>query len=149
MQQTQFRLAGAALALTAVFVLDLSQSTALHKLWLPMLLAIGIYFMTFSVMAVVVSCGTLAAIHLDLNSASWVESQAYPLVVGVSALIAGRIGLQRFRQRIADTHEERWANRRNQDDSTDDSIDHSIDHSTNDPDHSDHSEQSDHLNNKP
>jgi hypothetical protein len=69
--------------------------------------------------------------------------------VGVSALIAGRIGLQRFRQRIADTHEERWANRRNQDDSIDDSIDHSIDHSTNDPDHSDHSEQSDHLNNKP
>jgi hypothetical protein len=105
MQQTQFRLAGAALALAAVFVLDLSQATALHKLWLPMLLAIGVYFMTFSVMAVAVSCGTLAAIHLDLNSASWVESQAYPLVVGVSALVAGRIGLQRFRQRIADTHE--------------------------------------------
>ncbi|MEZ7819086.1 MAG: hypothetical protein ACI8RT_001096 [Candidatus Azotimanducaceae bacterium] len=118
MQQTQFRLAGAALALAAVFVLDLSQATALHKLWLPMLLAIGVYFMTFSVMAVAVSCGTLAAIHLDLNSASWVESQAYPLVVGVSALVAGRIGLQRFRQRIADTHEERWANRRGEEDAT-------------------------------
>jgi len=110
-----------------------------------MILAIGIYLMTFSVMAVAASCGTLAAIHLDLNSASWVESQAYPLVVGVSALIAGRIGLQRFRQRIADTHEERWANRRNQDDS----IDHSIDDSKDDPDKSDHSEQSDHSNNKP
>ena len=141
MQQTQFRLAGAALALTAVFVLDLSQSTALHKLWLPMLLAIGIYFMTFSVMAVAVSCGTLAAIHLDLSSASWVESQAYPLVVGVSALITGRIGLQRFRQRIADTHEERWAARRNQDDS--------IDNSTADSDHSEHLAQSDHSDNKP
>ena len=46
MQQTQFRLAGAALALAAVFVLDLSQATALHKLWLPMLLALGVYFMT-------------------------------------------------------------------------------------------------------
>lgn len=140
MQQTQFRLAGAALALIAVFVLDLSQSTALHKLWLPMLLAIGIYFMTFSVMAVAVSCGTLAAIHLDLNSASWVESQAYPLVVAISTLIAGRIGLQRFRQRIADTHEERWANRRKQDNSIDDSTDRS--------DPSDNSEQSDDFDNK-
>lgn len=140
MQQTHFRLAGAALALIAVFVLDLSQSTALHKLWLPMLLAIGIYFMTFSVMAVAVSCGTLAAIHLDLNSASWVESQAYPLVVAISTLIAGRIGLQRFRQRIADTHEERWANRRKQDNSIDDSTDRS--------DLSDNSEQSDDFDNK-
>ncbi len=140
MQQTQFRLAGAALALIAVFVLDLSQSTALHKLWLPMLLAIGIYFMTFSVMAVAVSCGTLAAIHLDLNSASWVESQAYPLVVAISTLIAGRIGLQRFRQRIADTHEERGANRRKQDNSIDDSTDRS--------DPSDNSEQSDDFDNK-
>ena len=132
MQQTQFRVAGAALALIAVFTLDLSQSSAVHKLWLPMILAIGIYFMTFSIMAVAASCGTLAAIHLDLNSVSWVESQAYPVVVGVSALIAGRIGLQRFRQRIADTHEERWANRRNQGDS----MSKLADNSTDDPDHS-------------
>ena len=132
MQQTQFRVAGAALALIAVFTLDLSQSSAVDKLWLPMILAIGIYLMTFSIMAVAASCGTLAAIHLDLNSVSWVESQAYPVVVGVSALIAGRIGLQRFRQRIADTHEERWANRRNQSDS----MSKSADNSTDDPDHS-------------
>ena len=132
MQQTQFRVAGAALALIAVFTLDLSQSSAVHKLWLPMILAIGIYLMTFSIMAVAASCGTLAAIHLDLNSVSWVESQAYPVVVGVSALIAGRIGLQLFRQRIADTHEERWANRRNQSDS----MSKSLDNSTDDPDHS-------------
>ena len=119
MKQTQFRVAGAVLALCAVFVLDLSQPSALHKLWLPGLLAVGIYLMTFSVMAVALSCGTLAAIHLDLNSASWVQAQAYPLVVSVSAIIAGRIGLQRFRQRIADTHEERWANRRGAQDSND------------------------------
>lgn len=75
--------------------------------------------MTFSVMAVALSCGTLAAIHLDLNSASWVQAQAYPLVVAVSAIIAGRIGLERFRQRIADTHEERWADRRGAQDSND------------------------------
>ena len=75
--------------------------------------------MTHSVMAVALSCGTLAAIHLDLNSASWVQAKAYPLVVAVSAIIAGRIGLQRFRQRIADTHEERWANRRGAQDSND------------------------------
>ena len=143
MQQTQFRLAGAVLALIAVFALDLSQSTALHKLWLPMLLAIGTYFMTFSVMAVAVSCGTLAAIHLDLYSASWVESQAYPLIVGVSALIAGRIGLHRFRQRITDTHEERWAKRRKPEDSKNDSG-----HSDN-SESSDTSERSDNSDNKP
>ena len=74
-----------------------------------------------------------AAIHLDLNSVSWVESQAYPIVVGVSALIAGAYRFYSgFRQRIADTHEERWANRRNQGDS----MSKSVDNSTNDPDHS-------------
>jgi len=99
--------------------------------------------MTFSVMAVAVSCGTLAAIHLDLYSASWVESQAYPLIVGVSALIAGRLGLHRFRQRITDTHEERWAKRRKPEDAKKDSG-----HSDN-SESSDTSERSDNSDNKP
>jgi uncharacterized membrane protein len=33
------------------------------------------------------------------------------MLVAVSALIIGWILIQRFRQRIKDTHEERWANR--------------------------------------
>ena len=117
MKQTQFRVAGALLALCAAFVLDLSQPSALHKLWLPGLLAVGIYLMTFSVMAVALSCGTLAAIHLDLNSASWVQAQAYPLEVAVSAMIAGRIGLRRCCPSVGDTAEGGWADRRGVQDS--------------------------------
>jgi hypothetical protein len=112
MQQTQFRVAGAALALAAVFVLDLGQSSALHKLWLPGLLALGIYLMTFSIMAVALTCGALAALHLDLNSSSWIQAKAYPLVAAISILVAGGIGVLRFRKHIAQTHEARWAGRR-------------------------------------
>jgi hypothetical protein len=36
--------------------------------------------------------------------------------VAISALIIGWILLERFRQRIKDTHEERWANRGNESD---------------------------------
>ena len=106
------RLAGVALILAVLFVLDLSQNDPTNQLWLPLLLAAGAFLMTLSGMAVAIAVGTLAILHMDLDSTFWVTASAYPLLVAGSGVFIGWILLQRFRQRIKDTHEERWANRR-------------------------------------
>lgn len=105
------RMAGVALILAVLFVLDLNQNDPANQLWLPLLLAAGAFLMTLSAMAVAIAVGTLAISHMDLDSTFWVTASAYPLLVAFSGAFIGWTLLQRFRQRIKDTHEERWANR--------------------------------------
>tara|TARA_B100000900_G_scaffold285003_1_gene244241 strand:+ start:491 stop:850 length:360 start_codon:yes stop_codon:yes gene_type:complete len=105
------RCIGVALTLGGIFAIDLNQMTPVHQLWLPLLLAAGAYLMSQSLMAIAIACGTLAYIHINSASPFWVESTAYPLIVLCSIAIIGRVLLKRFRQRIADTHEARWAER--------------------------------------
>ena len=59
----------------------------MHQLWLPLLLATGAYFMTQSLMAVAIACGTLAYIHINSASPFWVESTAYPIIVLLSIAV--------------------------------------------------------------
>lgn len=106
------RMAGVVLIVAVLFVLDLNQDDATNQLWLPLLLAAGAFLMTLSAMAVAIAVGTLAILHMDLDSTFWVTASAYPLLVAVSGLFITWVLLQRFRQRIKDTHDERWANRR-------------------------------------
>ncbi len=105
------RMAGVVLILAVLFILDLNQNDATNQLWLPLLLAAGAYLMTLSSMAVAIAIGTLAILHADLGSGFWVSASAYPLLVLISGSYIGWVLLQRFRQRIKDTHEERWAHR--------------------------------------
>ena len=116
MNHMSLRIAGVVLILAVLFVLDLTVDNATNQLWLPMLLAVGAYLMTLSLMAVAIAVGTLAILHMDLQAVFWVKATAYPILVGISAVIIGWTLLQRFRQRIRDTHDERWANRRPQQD---------------------------------
>ena len=106
------RFIGVALTLGSIFIIDLNQMTPVHQLWLPLLLAAGAYFMTQSLMAVAIACGTLAYIHINSASPFWVESTAYPLIVLLSVAVIMVTLIGRFRQRIAATHEARWARRR-------------------------------------
>jgi hypothetical protein len=112
MSHMSLRIAGVVLILAVLFVLDLTVDNATNQLWLPMLLAAGAYLMTLSLMAVAIAVGTLAILHMDLQAVFWVQATAYPILVAISAVIIGWTLLQRFRQRIRDTHDERWANRR-------------------------------------
>jgi hypothetical protein len=112
MNHMSLRIAGVVLILAVLFVLDLTVDNATNQLWLPMLLAAGAYLMTLSLMAVAIAVGTLAILHMDLQAVFWVQATAYPILVAISAVIIGWTLLQRFRQRIRDTHDERWANRR-------------------------------------
>ncbi len=111
LQHLSLRMAGVVVTLAVLFVVDLTVDDVANQLWLPLLLAAGAYLMTLSLMAVAIAVGSLALMHADLAAAFWVPATAYPLLVAVSALIVSWILVQRFRQRIEDTHEERWANR--------------------------------------
>lgn len=116
LQYPSLRIAGVVVTLSVLFIIDLNIDDATNQLWLPLLLASGAYLMTLSVMAVAIAVGTLALLHMDLTATFWVPATAYPMLVAISAVIISWILLQRFRQRIQDTHEERWANRGNESD---------------------------------
>jgi predicted membrane protein len=105
------RLAGVVIILAVLFVIDLNIDDAVNQLWLPLLLAAGAYLMTLSLMAVAITAATLAFLHMELGANFWVPAIAYPALLIICGLYIAWVLLQRFRQRIKDTHEERWANR--------------------------------------
>ncbi|MBL6815279.1 MAG: hypothetical protein ISQ65_08560 [Pseudomonadales bacterium] len=105
------RLAGVVIILAVLFVIDLNVDDAVNQLWLPLLLAAGAYLMTLSLMAVTITVATLTFLHMELGATFWVPALAYPVLLAVSSAYIGWVLLKRFRQRIKDTHEERWANR--------------------------------------
>ena len=111
LQYLSIRMAGVVVTLAVLFIIDLTVDDTFNQLWLPLLLATGAYLMTLSIMAVAIAVGSLAVLHTDLAAAFWVPAIAYPILAAVSSVTIGWILLQRFRQRIKDTHEERWANR--------------------------------------
>lgn len=105
------RLAGVVIILAVLFVIDLNIDDAVNQLWLPLLLAAGAYLMTLSLMAVAITAATLAFLHMELSATFWVPAIAYPALLIICGFYIAWVLLQRFRQRIKDTHEERWANR--------------------------------------
>lgn len=105
------RLAGVVVILAVLFVIDLNVDDAVNQLWLPLLLAAGAYLITLSLMAVAITAATLAFLHMELGATFWVPALAYPALLAVCSAYIGWVLLQRFRQRIKDTHEERWASR--------------------------------------
>ena len=105
------RLAGVVVILAVLFVIDLNVDDAVNQLWLPLLLAAGAYLMTLSLMAVAITAATLAFLHMELGATFWVPALAYPALLAACSAYIGWVLLQRFRQRIKDTHEERWASR--------------------------------------
>ena len=105
------RLAGVVVILAVLFVIDLNIDDAVNQLGLPLLLAAGAYLITLSLMAVAITAATLAFLHMELGATFWVSALAYPALLAVCSAYIGWVLLQRFRQRIKDTHEERWASR--------------------------------------
>ena len=105
------RLAGVVVILAVLFVINLNIDDAVNQLGLPLLLAAGAYLMTLSLMAVAITAATLAFLHMELGATFWVPALAYPALLAVCSAYIGWVLLQRFRQRIKDTHEARWASR--------------------------------------
>ena len=106
------RAAGVVVAAVIVFYLDTQSVSALHRLVLPLGLAVAAWLMTRSLMAVAFATFTMAAISTRWSAASWIPSVAYPSIAAIALVVCFVIISRRFRERIAATHEQRWAQRR-------------------------------------
>lgn len=112
LQHLPQRAVGLVLLLAAMVAYEPGDSALLQRLFIPLLMATAAVMLVQNVAAVALGALLLAAIHSDLGSPDWVRGQAYPAL----ALLAGAILLaalgRRFRRRIVETREARWAPRR-------------------------------------
>ena len=109
------RIAGAAMIAVAVVTLNQAVETALHQLWLPLLIALGAFLVTESLLATLLATTLLAALNIDLASPYWWVSTAYPGIALVGGALMVSMAWQRFKMRIAQTHEARWRGRTTKD----------------------------------
>lgn len=106
------RLAGLATVLVCLALYDPEAGSAAQRLGLPLLMALGAWALVQNLAAVALAVAVLGVIHLDLASGDWIDRIAWPLLTLTAILTVAWILLGRFRQRIRDTHEERWQRRR-------------------------------------
>ncbi len=105
------RASGLLLGAFTVFLLDSQSSSWVHALVLPLVLAFAAWLVTRSAMAVAFATFALAAINADLASTSWIPRLAYPVIATAAFAVCLGIVTHRFRERVAATHEQRWAER--------------------------------------
>ena len=102
---------GLVVVLACLAIYDATAVTVLHRLVIPLALAAGAWALVQNVAAVAFGCSVLTVIHLDFRASDWISSVAYPAVAAVSTLILVGALVGRFKRRIQDTREARWANR--------------------------------------
>jgi hypothetical protein len=112
------RIAGVVLMGVAVLLYDSASGASMHRLLLPLGMAIAAWLMVQNAAAVLLGATLLTAIHSAPGNADWVIGWAYPLLAVVSGAALVWIGVQRFRGRIESTREARWSHRHSARDST-------------------------------
>jgi hypothetical protein len=105
------RLTGVVTILCGLAFFDVTSHTVLHRLALPLIMALGAWALIQNLAAVALVGAVLAIIHTDLQLDHWIDSIAYPVLAASGAAVLGVIALRRFRSRIERTHEARWADR--------------------------------------
>lgn len=108
------RAIGVGLALLAALLIEPDSRTWLHAFGLPLLMAFGAYLAAQNLLVVAAIVGALAWAASNLASEDIFASAAYPLLAGTCAVIVVWLLVRRLRQRMKDTHEERWRSRREQ-----------------------------------
>ncbi|MFW6094753.1 MAG: hypothetical protein ACODAC_12335 [Pseudomonadota bacterium] len=112
LERLPWRIAGVVALGLLVVVYQPELGGITHRLLIPVLMALATWLMVQNAAAVALGAGLLAAIHSEPGSADWVSALAYPALVAISVLVLGAVFVQRFRRRIAETHEARWRHRR-------------------------------------
>jgi uncharacterized membrane protein len=107
-----WRIAGLVLLGVLVVAYQTEQDDLVHRLLIPVAMALATWLMVQNVAAVAIGGGLLAGIHSDPGSRDWIESIAYPVLAVTCAVIVVTVFARRFRRRIRDTHEARWRDRR-------------------------------------
>lgn len=106
------RAIGVGLALLAALLIEPDSRTWIHALVLPLLMALGAYLAAQNLLVVAAIVGALAGSASDLGSNDVFASAAYPVLASACAVTVVWLLAQRLRQRMHDTHEERWRRRR-------------------------------------
>lgn len=106
------RLAGLLVILACLAVYEPGAAGVEQRLLYPLILALGAWALVQNLTAVALAGTVLAAIHASPGADDWVTGVAYPGLAAAGALVLLWIGGQRFRRRIAETHEARWSDRR-------------------------------------
>ena len=106
------RLLGLATVLVCLALYDPAGESAVQRLLLPLLMAAGAWALVQNLAAVALTIAVLGVIHLDLSSGDWIGRIAWPLLTLAATVVFLTILVRRFRARIAETHEARWADRR-------------------------------------
>lgn len=112
------RAAGTAALIVALLIYDATSDALWQSLLLPLGMAIGALALVQNVAAVAFGTVILALIHSDLSGDSWVERLAYPLLAAAAGTTLLAISITRFRRRIIDTRDARWARRKHNDHKT-------------------------------
>ncbi|MCP5181897.1 MAG: hypothetical protein H6993_10070 [Pseudomonadales bacterium] len=94
---------GLVLLLTCIFLIDGHSNSPLHRLWLPLVMAVGAALALHNVLAVALAILALTGIHADFGSPDWVVSVAYPCLAALAGLVVGVIVVQRFREHVRET----------------------------------------------
>lgn len=105
------RLLGLVFVLGCLAVYDPNAMGVIQQLAIPLLMALGAWALVQNLAAVALAVTVLGIIHLDLSASNWIDRLAWPVLTLAAALTLLMIGLKRFRRRIAETHESRWAER--------------------------------------
>jgi hypothetical protein len=106
------RLIGLATVLVCLAVYDPAATDVAQRLAIPLLMALGAWALVQNLAAVALAVAVLGVIHLDLRGGDWIDRIAWPILTLAASLTFAGILITRFRQRIRDTHEERWQSRR-------------------------------------
>ena len=106
------RITGVIVLAVAVVLYDATSIAAVHRLVLPLAMALAAWLMVQNAAAVLLGVALLTPLHAHPADPDWISARAYPVLAIVSGTALAVIVLQRFRLRIESTREARWRNRR-------------------------------------
>ncbi len=112
LEHLPWRIAGLVLLGALMVAYQPEAGGLVNRLLIPLVMALATWMMVQNVAAVAIGTGVLAAIHSDPGSSDPLESIAYPALAAASGVVLAAVFVQRFRRRIAETHEARWRHRR-------------------------------------
>jgi len=106
------RLSGLVVILACLTIFEPGTGGVAQQLVIPLVMAAGALALIQNLAAIALAMAVLGVIHLDLNADNWIDRIAWPVLTVAALLVLMMIGLKRFRRRINETHDARWADRR-------------------------------------
>jgi len=112
MARLPWRVAGVLLLAVCVVLYEPTSTGALHRLLLPLGMAVAAWLMVQNPAAVALGTVLLAGIHSDPGASDPITSIGYPTVAVLAGVLLLAIVCRRFRAQIKATHALRWQHRR-------------------------------------